>query len=268
MKHVSEGELQAYLDDALPAGDRAEVRGHLASCAACRGAYGVLRESAETFSRAVALLDGPVPATTAADVRERAESGAYVSYSAGGARRAWLRAAIVVLAFGGAGAVAALPGSPAREWVVALWETAVEWVSGDRGEQTPVPGMTAGQEPEAAAEPTPVGFAVEPSAGRVRILLRSLAPESEVRVRLVDSGLAAVRVTGGATTARFGTGPGRIEVTGGGNGEIVIELPRSARDAVIELDGRTLIAKEGGRLRFTSPDTNGYGQELRFRIGE
>src|SRR5690606_2753730 len=97
MKHVSEGELQAYLDDALPAGDRAEVRGHLASCAACRGAYGVLRESAETFSRAVALLDGPVPATTAADVRERAESGAYVSYSAGGARRAWLRAAIVVL---------------------------------------------------------------------------------------------------------------------------------------------------------------------------
>lgn len=58
MKHLDESHLSAILDDALPAGDRAEAERHLESCAACRDALAALAGQDEALRAAMVVDPG------------------------------------------------------------------------------------------------------------------------------------------------------------------------------------------------------------------
>ena len=257
MTHLGEGTLQELLDRELPPGPRAEAEAHLASCAACAGELAELRALTERTSALLGLVEAhpPVLAAQARFARHRRSGGALSE-----ARRALPRAAALVLVLAGAAAAAAIPGSPAREWVRGL-------AVSEREEQPAVRPA-----PEAAPAPAPVEVApkavsIAPADGSVRIAVGSSSPELRVRARLVPGARAEVTATGAAATARFRTGPGRIEVLGAGPGELVVTLPADAEAAFVEVNGRVLAAKEGGELRSLAPRVAGSATEPVFRAG-
>ncbi|HEU4881588.1 MAG TPA: zf-HC2 domain-containing protein [Longimicrobium sp.] len=258
MTHLGEGTLQELLDGELPPGARAEAEAHLASCPACAGELAELRGLTARTSALLGLVEAtpPVLAAQARFARHRRGGGALNE-----ARRALPRAAVLVLALAGAAAAAAIPGSPAREWVRSLGLS-------ERAEQPAVPVQPAPEAvPAAPAEMAPKAVSILPSEGRVRIAVSASSPELRVRARLVPGGKAEVTATGAAATARFRTGPGRIEVLGAGPGELVITLPADADAAFVEVNGRVLAAKEGAQLRSLAPRVAGSAAEPVFRAG-
>jgi hypothetical protein len=113
----------------------------------------------------------------------------------------------------------------------------------------------------------PRAISILPSGGHVRIAVSASSPELRVRARLVPGARAEVTLTGAAATARFRSGPGRIEVLGAGPGEVVVTLPADAEAAFVEVNGRVLVAKEGGELRSLAPRVAGSAAEPVFRAG-
>jgi hypothetical protein len=257
MTHLGEGTLQEMLDGELPPGARAGVEAHLASCPACAGQLAELRGLTERASALLGLVEAapPVLAAQAAFARQRRSGGALVQ-----ARRALPRAAVLVLAVAGAAAAAVVPGSPVREWVDGL--AAPERAAQEAPVQ-PAPAAPAPVPVEAAPEAVSI-LAFE---GRVRVVVNGSSPELRVRARLVPGAKAEVTATGAATTGHFRTGPGRIELTGAGPGEVVVTLPADADAAFVEVNGRVFAAKEGDRLRSLEPRVAGSATEPVFRAG-
>jgi TonB family protein len=110
MNHRSEGEIQAFLDDELTARERQDVAEHIMSCARCRGTHDELRQARSLFSDSIRRVDVEPPAPVLSTRRTvRLAAGSLV------------RAAVLVLVVAAA-AVAAVPGSPVREWVVRTLE--------------------------------------------------------------------------------------------------------------------------------------------------
>lgn len=257
MTHLGEGTLQELLDGELPPGDRAGVEAHLASCPACAGELAELRGLTARTSALLGLVEAapPMLAAQAEFARHRRGGGALRE-----ARRALPRAAVLVLAVAGAAAAAAIPGSPAREWVRGLG------TSERPAQPAPVPAARQEAAP-AVAEAAPRAISILPSEGHVRVAVSASSPELRVRARLVPGARAEVTATGAAANARFRTGPGRIEVLGAGPGELVVTLPADADAAFVEVNGRVLAAKEGGELRSLAPRVAGSAAEPVFRAG-
>jgi hypothetical protein len=241
---LGEGTLQALLDGALPPGERPAAEAHLAACGECAAAARELRALNE---RAGALLArGDVPAPVAqAQMSLRARRARQSHW--GDARRALLRAAILVLGVAGV-AAAAVPGSPVREWIE-------ETVLPAKKETLPSAGRAPVPPPRQAAAPAAAsGVSIRPDGGAVRVVLTGASPRLRVTWRLVDGDRATVLARGGARSgARFRTAPGRIEVVGAGAGEIEVEIPRMARSATVEVNGRVVVAKDGDSLRELAP---------------
>lgn len=275
MMHVTEGDLQAYLDGELQHESRAGVEQHLAHCDSCTAELEVLRQAAAGFAVAVALLDSPAPEVLEfvprvqgaagrqaraqqagwhqAEVRPATERQAAArrtarrqvsSWSVGGlvsgAPAALLRAAVVVLLAGGV-AWGALPGSPLREWVGQLWREGA-------GSGVALEGLQAEAAATSLAEQVTAGVSVLPSDGEARVLVREPAGGSRLRVRLVEGGQVAVQWTGSGADPHFRTAPGRIELRGGDSGSILVEAPRGSR-TLIEVEGRLIGIVEGGVVR-------------------
>jgi hypothetical protein len=197
----------------------------------------------DLVARALQELDAPVPAAaTITPLRRRRAS-----------RRPLLAAALIIIFVAGAGA--AIPGSPLREWLV----RSVELVTGGPSEEpsdpaTPVSGQRAG---------SPAAVSVQPREGLVRIIITQPAPETTIRVRLLDSGTASVWSVEG----RYRTAPGEIEVLGAGPGEVVVLLPRTVPSAEVELDGRLVATKEGSDFRLLIPAADSSDAEVSFQAG-
>lgn len=261
MTHAAEGTLLAFLDGELGGEERADLVRHLGACGACASSLEELRRAAEGLSAALGWLDRPAPVAAAYDRVRHARRDAPVlelrpQSLTGAGRRSLLKAAMLVLGLA-AGASAAIPGSPVREWLVATWRE----ITGDE----PMPAELAEPVAPAAAERV-AGFSVLPLDGAVRVRVSRPAPNAVVRVRLVDSDRAAVYALGEATSAHFETGPGYISVSGGGAGEIRIDLPQHVRDARVELDGRPLMTLDAGRVRLHQSAADSSATELLFRI--
>ena len=285
MGHPAEQTLLAYLDRELPSDERSKVRAHVQECAACAGQLGELSAAAQGLAdalanldvpapmlsaaeleqhlvaRALEELDAPAPAVSADDVRGRASGPEQAASRAAvtplrrhrRSRRPLLAAALVVIFV--AGASAAIPGSPVREWLVrtvglpgrAPSEVTVDEVRPYGGE-----GLTR-----------PAAISVQPRDGRVRIMITRPAPETTIRVRLLDRGPASVWSVEG----RYRTALGEIEVIEAGPGEVVILLPRSIRSAEVELDGSLVATKEGPDFRLLIPAADSSDAEVSFQAG-
>jgi hypothetical protein len=252
MSHFTEGALQAYLDEEVGADARAQLNAHMSECAECAARLQLARESNATFAQAISMLDLPaVPSVELANLRVRAQQQEWRERLRGASRR-WSRAAILVVGIS-ALAVAAVPGSPVREWLIGAW-TAM--TAPDVPARTPA----LEQAPESPAE-SPTLVNVTPVSGRVRIALQGPARGTRVHVALVDADKATVETV----ASRFRHGTGFLEVSEV-TGEVHIALPRSVAAAYVEVDGRVYVVKEGNNLRYLGPSTADTGNaEVSFR---
>ncbi len=260
MTHIESGELQAYLDEEVAAGSRAQINRHLQACTECATELQELRAASSLFAALLHAADAAAPV-----MRARAMVAAQrtdiprrrMAFS----RAALARAAMFMLGFA-ALASAAMPGSPVRAWIG-------DALRGSRPAVAPTPVEVS--TPAAAPAETPgtdeAALSIEPADGRVLILLSGVTGETTIRVRLVDSERALVQTSNGAAHARFRTGPGRIEVLGIEKGEVTIEMPRSVIDARVEVDGRVLFQKDHDQLRLSEPRLPGSNSEFVFKAG-
>lgn len=242
MNHIDEGTLLALLDGELSEEEGSRVEAHVEACEACATSLAELREASDRLEAALALLDRPAPAEVSAwTVRQRAAARRMAF-----PRRALLRAAAMVLGFAAVGS-AAIPNSPVRTWVAAAWRHGASALSG--GEEPAPAVVTAAGDvtPETASAPE-AGLVVQPEHRRVVVSIESPAPDLVARVRVVSDARVAIRARGEAASARFRTGPGRLDVLSPGSGELVIEVPASQIDVTLEVDGRVLVSKRGPEL--------------------
>lgn len=258
MVHLTDGNLQAWIDGEL-AGEpevEARVRHHVGACEECADRLTVLRQRSERFSRAMLALDegtaapadpGPLP----------------LAATRGRARRPWrrtgwglARAAGLLLVVAGA-ASAIVPGSPVRSWIGVL-------LSDDRAPSIAVDDISPRGEGVEAVGPTVVGVAADD--GRVEVRLRDFGRDSKVHVRLTDAGRATVRVEDTGTGPRFVTAPGQLEVIGT-TGDVWVDLPRSAHESAVTVDGEPLVRVTDGEIRILRPAVDSLREEVVFRIG-
>jgi hypothetical protein len=59
-----------------------------------------------------------------------------------------------------------------------------------------------------------------------------------------------------------------LEVIGSREGEIWVELPRSARKAIVRVDGEAAVRIEDGRLVILRPVLDSLRGDVEFRIGD
>lgn len=273
MSHPAEGTLQALLDGELPRADRAEVELHLRGCSACRGEAERLRAAAAALTAALAHVDRPAPTERALAAASRRRWRRWVGVDTGQGMR---RAAVLVLGVATV-ASATVHGSPVRGWIAGLVHRVAP--SAARGPDSPAaaPGgarddATAGGPAAGAAAPgahpaaSAAGVSVLPELGRVRVVLTAPSPELRIRVRLSDDAYSDVRASGLASGARFRTGPGRVEVSGAGAGEVEVVIPRGARSAVVEVDGHPYFRKDGDGIRLLAPASDSSGSEVVFTV--
>ena len=246
-EHLTPGTLQALLDGELSDEQRSAAAEHLSACDRCRAARASLERDSALFSGAAALLEetpslSPVGAGAAGRVTRWT-------------RAALLRAAILIIGFAGV-AAAVVPGSPLGSWVREVGRQLV----GEPAALPPEPSVDVDMGDGAA-------ISLLPNDGALRVTITGFSAQTTVRVRIVEGAQGYVSVRGTAEDPRFVTAPGRIEVTGQGDGEIWIDLPKSAVEASVEVDGRSIILKEGDQLRMVRPATDSLFGDILFRVG-
>lgn len=247
MAHRTEDILLAYVDGELPDRERTSVQAHLSSCPDCVARLEMLRARSARLSRALVAADRPPPGANPAGTPAGGRSGRHPVASP----LLKVAAALLLVAVG---AAAAVPGSPVQRWIKRSVQEARTLLGGHAA-----PGGAAQAEPGAADAS---GVAVGMAEGSVRVLVIDPNPETVLHVRLVDGDQAAVSGVGG----HFSTGPGWVEVRATGPGSLWIDLPESARSARVELQGRTVVQKDGPTLSLLSGDSVvRTGRELQFR---
>ncbi len=270
MTHPSEGMLQAFIDGEVAADERARVAAHLDECAACTGQLWELRRAAALFSRAVAGIDVTPDLAGARAVTLRRGRPAPVIRLLGGQsararelRRTFVRAAVLVLLVAGA-ASAAVPGSAVRRFFVNLWHQTTRLFGAHPAAPPPPARIRIAPAPAPAPVP-PAGVSVLPEDGDVRIVVHDVAPGLRVHVRVLDTDRASVEADGAAASAHFRTAPGRIEVTGGGAGDLRVGIPRSALRASVALGGKPVFTRNAGQTHAVEPAQSGGGETV-FRV--
>lgn len=257
MQHLTESDLQAWIDRELASGDQPRVSGHLEDCAACRRELGELRRVSEVFSAAMHAYDDDLTAATPAVAAVARRPFGILSSSRVG------RAAAIFLVAAAAVAAAVVPGSPLRE----IWEPeAAEPAAIARPGTRPV---------EEIVSPVGASITIRPREGRLTVRVRDFAPGTRVLVRLSEGSAAVASLPDGAENARFIVASGVLELVGPGNRtakpdegeEIEILLPRTLTAAVVEIDGRAVARVTGGKLVSLGPVVRDSVGEAVFDIG-
>ena len=142
------------------------------------------------------------------------------------------------------------------------------WADRKRRPRRLHPGVAANDPVETEAEAGAAAIAVDLLEGGLEVSLQGFGRNSNVHVRLTEARRASVRVEGAAESPRFVTGPGTLEVIGSREGEIWVELPRSASDAAVMVDGNAAVRIERGQLVILWPESDSLRGEVVFRIGD
>lgn len=258
MGHLTEADLQAWIDRELPPEDQARANGHLEDCADCRRELGDLRRSSEMFSTALHAYDDDLTKGRRATGHRAGRGGARVTPGRVG------RAAVIFLVVAGAAAAAVVPGSPLR----GLWDRDAV---GPPSIVVPAPVT----QPAAGVPPTGASITVRPRDDRLTVRVRDFAPRTRVVIRLTEGSAAVATLPDGAENARFIVASGVLELVGPGartdeSGEaeeIEILLPRSLVHGAVEVDGTTAVLVKDGELIMLRPDSGQSADEAVFDIG-
>ena len=256
--HLVEGRLIALRDGVEAADD--EARAHLEACGTCREALATLRERGSEVARALHALDAgwdvelaraEVRARVAEVTAARSRTPTLVGRRSRAAVLSLSRAAGILLVT--TAAASALPGSPVRRWLSDRM---------DGGESVAATPTAAESAPTAARASESTGVRLSVPSGPLRVVLRDVAPGSEVRVRLVAGTEAAVFAPAGS---RFTSATGRVEaqVT---PGEVRVELPTGVDTVSLEVGGRIYLRSTDAGLEVSGPVTSRTDDEILFRI--
>jgi len=260
MRHASDGQILAYLDDELGSAQRSEVAVHLSACGTCVANLKQYEAISAEFREALSWLDVEVPLTAAqqrfAAARrvEKAEPGATVAplrparVLHGFGRSGLLKAAALAALLAGA-ASAAIPGSPVREWVEAALGLATVDVPVVEPVQTPAQPTPPAVAP-ATQEPVPdVLSRVPPERNRVEVKLREV--EGLVVVRYVQEPGAAIRSAN--VDANHFSSPGVIEAGRLGSGDVYVDIQANVLEARVEVNGELYLLKRGDNTQTFAP---------------
>lgn len=260
MTHLDEGQILTLRDD--PEALVAHAAAHLEGCAACRDALEGVRRQGERVAGALAALDEAAWSVDAARERVRLRVAAASARAAGGvslpARRgrwaAWSASKAAGLLLVTAAGLSALPGSPVRRWIG-------ERVSPATTEVAPIEAPAA-TTPGEAPVPEEAGVRLPVARGPLAVLLRDVAPGTEIRVRWIPGAEAAVFAPVGS---RFTSGEGRMEARGV-SGVVRVELPRGILPVSLEVDGRILLRNTASGLQVTGPVVARDDTGVTFRL--
>jgi hypothetical protein len=261
--HLTLDHLRAYAAGDLTPRRRARTASHLAGCSRCRE-LAAWCEAVQSAARNAAGI--PVPEGAWERIASRLHAGEAVLLPASDDafstaprpwhRRAWVRAAAVLLLFAGV-ASATVPGSPFRTWFAGSAPEAAP--SG--GEPT-APGGGERASALAVEEVPEAALLVPPVAGAVAITIERPDPSLRIRVRLSEGEEVEVQARGGAADARFRTAPGRLAIAEAGAGEVVLALPRTVGRVTLQVDGSSYLTAERGQLRVLLPVADTAGSEI------
>jgi len=259
MEHLTEAELQGWIDREIEPAERARVNRHLEDCTECRRVVGELRSAAERFSGVMLRYDEDLAAEAGDRIRSSPDTGA--SRLTGGGRprsvpRGVGRAAVFVLLFGAAAAAAVVPGSPIRDLLFGPPAVVV----------APVPAPV--ELPPAPSAVDGASITVGPQDGRLIVRVNDFAPGTRIVVSLVDRTVAVANLPDDARDARFVVASGTLEIIGAGevDGIVRVALPRSLETGVLEVDGRVVARVRDGRL-VTLRQVSRSGDEAVFEVG-
>ncbi len=243
MMHLDEATLVALRDrEDVPA----DAARHMGSCAWCADALEEVTVRKRKIHEILASLDEDGGDREAARAAVRARLDRQIERRT--AARPWWRpahlgraAAVLMVA---AGAVAALPGSPVREWIA---QPTAPAISSD----TPAASL---QE----AEPSAVTVPVEADGLRIRV--SSLGPLDELEVVWIGGAAARVEAPAGS---RFTYATGRVEALVAG-GPVRVELPSAGGPLQLEVDGTPYLTRSGNELRVDGPVGNRSDERILF----
>jgi len=256
MSHVDEGTLQAWIDGELTGESQLGVESHVSACAMCAAEARTLRDlDARVHEVLLGVGEAPVaglPVLT--QIRRRARGRGLTRLVPAGL----LRAAVLLLALAGI-VSAAIPGTPFREWI--------EDVLAPEPDTPELPEVV----PEQPVIPTPVApaaiqltsIAIAPRDGHIAVRLRSLAPQVEIRLEVVDDARASVEFANDPDVRPL-TAAGRIEITNISRAPVTVRIPRSAADATVEVNGQVWWQKQGDEIEILGPGRVRPGNAVLF----
>jgi hypothetical protein len=251
MIHATDSLLLAYHDGEIDGSALAELRAHLASCAQCMQELDELRRMSGLLHEALALTDVPAPAArrvaAVAQPAPRSTAWRWVGMSS------LAKAAMLLLAL--TGVLTAIPGTPPRR--------AVELLLARLFDRTPAEEVAPA--PAAVPVPTIRELYVEPAAGQLRVVVHG-ALAVDVTVGLIDGAKASVETSAVGQEVRWVSADGRAEISGLEDGTLRIGIPRAARRATIEFDGRVLVRLRDGMLQLEGRAGDARGDEVSFRL--
>jgi hypothetical protein len=255
MNHLTDADLQAWIDDELDPGVRVQVADHLASCGDCRASLSELRAAADLFSEAIALHDEGFPSHSQ---HQRVRSPRGIR-----ALPTWVgRAAAVTLLVGGAAAAAVVPGSPLRDLI--LGSDAVETVRAPES-------IAAGEDQMVAG----ASITVRPLEGRIRIRISEFPAGTQIHITLTEGELAVANLPQGEPNGRFVVAAGLLEVVGPGPNTVsqdeiglVLQLPSRLQSGVVELNGVVGARVSGGRIVAERQVSRLGDKEVIIEVGE
>ena len=254
MGHPDEGMIRALLDEEAT-GENKAARTHLDTCPRCAEAAAEQAADLQVLTEALALLDTDPPAQAArARILEETH-----------ARRKRVRmirwslprvASFAVLIT--AGAAAALPGSPVRQWIADGWRN----LGGTRGPVVTEALEGVGPSPdEGAVEGTErVGATLPVGQGGLELQVRDLSPLASLTVHFVEGNRAGIFSEEGT---RFRTEGGRLEASDP-PGDVTLEIPSGASPITVVVNGEVYLRKTAGGLQILGPVQTRTPTEIRF----
>ena len=254
MEHPNDGMIRALLDgEALK--DQERLEAHLVECPRCAEVASAQSSRLQAVTEALAVFDKDPPLEMARARLLRREREILRGWSR--VRRNLPRAASFAVLIT-AGAAAALPGSPVRDWLVGGWESLT---SGGDPSPASLPGeeeAPGGGEISGGAET--VGATLRAVEGRIELHVRDLPSEASVTILLVPGDQAGIFAEEGT---RFRSERGRLEAVAP-PGDVTVEVPSGASQVLVIVNGDIFLRKTDQGMELFGPVRTRTPTEIRF----